>query len=120
MVRRGDIYGLVGRILGPGGGQIHQLQHLVHRLPAGYAPLEAVVLQVLPGGEELISSHILSELSSVATRYGFMEQGRLLEEISAEALHDKCRTCLRLEVDDAPKAPFCSMASRATPFWARA
>ena len=52
----------------------------------------------------LISSHILSELSNVATRYGFMEQGRILEEISAEALHDKCRTCLRLEVDDAPRA----------------
>ena len=52
----------------------------------------------------LISSHILSELSNVATRYGFMEQGKILEEISAEALHDKCRTCLRLEVDDAAKA----------------
>ena len=52
----------------------------------------------------LISSHILSELSNVATRYGFMEQGKLLEEISAEALHDKCRTCLRLEVDDAARA----------------
>ena len=52
----------------------------------------------------LISSHILSELSNVATRYGFMEQGRILEEISNQALHDKCRTCLRLEVDDAAKA----------------
>ena len=52
----------------------------------------------------LISSHILSELSNVATRYGFMEQGKILEEISAEALHDKCRTCLRMEVDDAAKA----------------
>ena len=52
----------------------------------------------------LISSHILSELSSVATRYGFMEQGKLIEEISADALHDKCRTCLRLEVDNAAKA----------------
>lgn len=52
----------------------------------------------------LISSHILSELSSIATRYGFMEQGKIIEEISAEALHDKCRTCLRLEVDDAAKA----------------
>ena len=48
----------------------------------------------------LISSHILSELANVATRYGFMEQGKILEEISAEALHDKCRICLRLEVDD--------------------
>ena len=52
----------------------------------------------------LISSHILSELSNVATRYGFMEKGKLLEEISAATLHDKCRTCLRLEVDDPAKA----------------
>ena len=52
----------------------------------------------------LISSHILSELSAIATRYGFMEKGRLVEEISAQALHDKCRTCLRLEVDDASRA----------------
>lgn len=52
----------------------------------------------------LISSHILSELANVATRYGFMEQGKILEEISAEALHDKCRICLRLEVDDAARA----------------
>ena len=51
----------------------------------------------------LISSHILSELANVATRYGFMEQGKILEEISAEALHDKCRICLRLEVDDAAR-----------------
>ena len=52
----------------------------------------------------LISSHILTELSSVATCYGFVEQGKLLEEISAQTLHDKCRTCLRLSVDDAPRA----------------
>ena len=52
----------------------------------------------------LISSHILSELSNAATRYGFMDQGRILEEISNQALHDKCRTCLRLEVDDAARA----------------
>ena len=52
----------------------------------------------------LISSHILTELSTVATCYGFLEQGRLLEEITAQTLHDKCRTCLRLSVDDAAKA----------------
>ena len=52
----------------------------------------------------LISSHILTELSSVATCYGFLERGSLLEEISAQTLHDKCRTCLRLSVDDAPRA----------------
>ncbi len=52
----------------------------------------------------LISSHILTELSNVATCYGFLEKGRLLEEISAETLHEKCRVCLRLTVDDASKA----------------
>jgi len=52
----------------------------------------------------LISSHILTELSSVATCYGFLEKGQLLEEISAETLHEKCRTCLRIQVDDAAKA----------------
>jgi len=52
----------------------------------------------------LISSHILTELSSVATCYGFLEKGQLLEEISSETLHEKCRTCLRIQVDDAARA----------------
>lgn len=52
----------------------------------------------------LISSHILTELSSIATCYGFLERGTLLEEISADELHERCRTCLRLQVDDAAKA----------------
>ena len=52
----------------------------------------------------LISSHILTELSNVATCYGFIDQGRMLEQISAAALHEKCRSCLELTVDDAAKA----------------
>ena len=52
----------------------------------------------------LISSHILSELSNVATCYGFIDKGRMLEEISAPALHDKCRACLEVTVDDPAKA----------------
>lgn len=74
--------------------------------PEGVAKFRQILRQLNQERQTtiLISSHILSELSSVATRYGFMEQGRLLEEITAEALHDKCRTCLRLEVDDAAKA----------------
>ena len=52
----------------------------------------------------LISSHILSELSNVATCYGFLDKGHLLEEISARALHDKCRACLELMVGDTAKA----------------
>ncbi len=52
----------------------------------------------------LISSHILAELANVATCYGFLERGRLLEEITAQTLEERCRVCLRLQVDDAAKA----------------
>lgn len=36
----------------------------------------------------LISSHILSELDKVATKYGFISRGRLIKEVSAKELHD--------------------------------
>ncbi|MEG1240762.1 MAG: ABC transporter ATP-binding protein [Oscillospiraceae bacterium] len=52
----------------------------------------------------LISSHILTELSSLATHYGFIDKGHMLEQISAPALAEKCRSCLQITVDDAPKA----------------
>ena len=49
----------------------------------------------------LISSHILDELSRLATHYGFIDNGRMLREISAEQLEEACRKCLRVEVSDA-------------------
>lgn len=52
----------------------------------------------------LISSHILSELQNLATCYGFLDSGRMLEQISAARLREKCRDCLELKVDDAPRA----------------
>ncbi len=52
----------------------------------------------------LISSHILTELSNVATHYGFLDKGHMLEQVSAKALSDKCRACLELRVDDASRA----------------
>ncbi len=36
----------------------------------------------------LISSHLLGELSQVATRYGFIHKGRMVEQISAEQLKE--------------------------------
>ena len=74
--------------------------------PEGIVEFRELLLQLNRERETtiLISSHILTELSSVATCYGFLEQGQLLEEITAQTLHDKCRTCLRLSVDDAPRA----------------
>ena len=52
----------------------------------------------------LISSHILSELSNLATHYGFLEKGRLLEQVSAEEIRSRCRDCLEIRVDDTARA----------------
>lgn len=48
----------------------------------------------------LISSHILDELSRLATHYGFIDSGRIIKEISAAELEAACRKCVRLEVSD--------------------
>lgn len=49
----------------------------------------------------LISSHILEELSKLATHYGFIDRGRIVREISAQEMEDACRKCVRVEVDNA-------------------
>ncbi|SHH86518.1 ABC-2 type transport system ATP-binding protein [Sporobacter termitidis DSM 10068] len=48
----------------------------------------------------LISSHILDELSRLATHYGFIDSGRLVKEISAKELEAACRKRMHLEVSD--------------------
>ena len=46
----------------------------------------------------LISSHILDELSKLATHYGFIDNGRIVKEISAKELDAVCRKCVSVEV----------------------
>ena len=48
----------------------------------------------------LISSHILDELSRLATHYGFIDSGRMVKEISAKELEAACRKCVRMEVSN--------------------
>ncbi len=48
----------------------------------------------------LISSHILDELSKVATHYGFVDKGKTVKEISAEDLEKSFRKCTHIEVTD--------------------
>ena len=48
----------------------------------------------------LISSHMLDELSRIATHYGFIDHGRMVKEISAGELEAACRKCTRIEVSD--------------------
>ncbi|MGM0838341.1 MAG: ABC transporter ATP-binding protein [Bacillota bacterium] len=52
----------------------------------------------------LISSHILSELHLLATHYGIIHDGELLEQLSAKELQDKCQQYLHIKVDDPNKA----------------
>ncbi len=48
----------------------------------------------------LISSHYLDELSKLATHYGFISNGKMVREMSAEELESACRKCLHVTVTD--------------------
>lgn len=48
----------------------------------------------------LVSSHILDELSRLATHYGFIDNGKMIKEISASDLENSFRKSIRIEVTD--------------------
>ena len=66
----------------------------------------------------LVSSHILGELSKIATHYGFVHKGEILKEITAQELKDVCRKCLSITVTNpsalAPALDFLKLEYRLT------
>ena len=60
--------------------------------PAGIVEVRELILHLNrnKGITFLISSHILTELALVATRYGIISRGRLMQEISAAELERVC------------------------------
>lgn len=52
----------------------------------------------------IISSHILSELHKLATCYGIISKGKLVEQLTALELDEKCKKHLFIKVDDINKA----------------
>ena len=74
--------------------------------PMGIAEFRELILKLNREREVtvVISSHILGELSQIATIYGFINKGELVEHISSADLKEKCRSCLKLDVDDVAKA----------------
>lgn len=73
--------------------------------PQGIIEIRELILKLNRerGITVLISSHILDELSKLATHYGFIDKGRLVKEISAEQLEKECRKCARATVSDTKK-----------------
>lgn len=51
----------------------------------------------------LISSHILSELYLLANEFDFLENGKLIKELSKEELDLECSKCLVIKTDDSKK-----------------
>ena len=74
--------------------------------PEGIAELRDLLIELnqKDGITVLISSHILSELEKIATCYGFISHGKLLEEITAQELKERCRKSLMVKVDNIEKA----------------
>ncbi len=60
--------------------------------PVGIVEIRELILRLNreKGITFLISSHILTELALVATRYGIISRGKILQEISAEDLEKVC------------------------------
>lgn len=71
--------------------------------PQGIIEMRELILKLNRehGITVLISSHILDELSRLATHYGFIDGGRMVKEMSAEELEMRCRKCVRAEVSTA-------------------
>lgn len=68
--------------------------------PQGIIEMRELILKLNRerGITVLISSHILDELSRLATHYGFLDGGRMVKEMSAEELEMRSRKCVRAEV----------------------
>ena len=97
--------GIAGALLGS--PSVVVLDEPVNGLdPQGIIDMRTVIKDVhsQTGATFIISSHILSELDLVATRFGFIEQGVLLKEISHKDLHAHTKKSLLIDVDDAGKA----------------
>lgn len=52
----------------------------------------------------LVSSHILGELSRIASCYGIINNGVLVDEFSATDLENRCQSYLQIVVDDVQRA----------------
>lgn len=74
--------------------------------PAGIKELRDLFLRLNKerGITILISSHILDELAKITTRYGIVNDGKLVEEVDSDALMERCKNKLSIVCNDPKKA----------------
>lgn len=74
--------------------------------PTGIRDVRDLILEYnkQKGVTFLISSHLLDELSKIATRYGILNKGNLVEEVSAKELFERTRHRLQVVVDNPVRA----------------
>lgn len=70
--------------------------------PQGIAEMREILLSLSKerGITIIISSHILDELSKIADSYGIIHQGKLIDEMTAQQLEDRCGEFVVLKTND--------------------
>lgn len=74
--------------------------------PQGIAEIRDMILRLRDEQNMtiLISSHILEELSKIATHYGIIHQGSLLQELTREELMQRCSERMEITLADPKQA----------------
>lgn len=73
--------------------------------PEGIRELRQLIFRLHEEGKTiLISSHILGELSKIATDYGIIKDGEMVEQLTREELEERCQDYFQIEVQEVSRA----------------
>ncbi|WDI03483.1 ATP-binding cassette domain-containing protein [Paenibacillus urinalis] len=74
--------------------------------PSGIVEMREIIRRMVTerGITVLLSSHLLDELSQIATHYGILHEGKLIREFSQEELANETRQYIELETTEAEAA----------------
>lgn len=71
----------------------------------GMRIMREILVEIAKGGATiLISSHILGELEKIATHYGIIRQGKMIQELTAKEMEARARIFVSFKVKDMKKA----------------
>lgn len=71
--------------------------------PAGIVEIRELILKLNKEHNVtfLISSHLLSELSLIATRYGIISKGKIIKEVTIDEIEKECQPLIDVTLEDA-------------------